>query len=51
MYAAQYWEDGGMPADKIVIGMATYGQTWTINRASGVPPPGTAGEGSSTVST
>ena len=48
-YAAQYWNSQGMPANKIVIGMPTYGQSWTIYGATGTPPPGTPGTGSSPV--
>lgn len=49
MYSAQYWNNQGMPANKIVIGMATYGQSWTISGASGVPPPNTPAVGASQV--
>ena len=38
-----------MPNNKIVIGMPTYGQSWTIYGATGTPPPGTPGTGSNPV--
>ena len=50
MYAAQYWADEGMPRDKIVIGMPTYGQVWLIHGATGIPPPNTIAQASTAVS-
>lgn len=41
--AAAYWEKGGMPKEKIVVGVATYGRGWTLDDVSvadGVGAPG-----------
>ena len=50
MYAAQYWADEGMPRDKIVIGMPTYGQVWLIHGSTGIPPPNTTAQATTAVS-
>lgn len=35
-----------MPADKIVIGLPTYGQSWRVTSTGAqIPPPGTAASG------
>ena len=48
MYSAQSLTDKGMPIDKIVIGLPTYGRTWNLY-ATGIPPPNTPAEGSDSV--
>ncbi|KAI1700326.1 glycosyl hydrolases family 18 domain-containing protein [Ditylenchus destructor] len=32
--AVKIWRDGGMPAEKIVVGIATYGRGWTLRNSS-----------------
>ncbi|CAI4225573.1 unnamed protein product [Auanema sp. JU1783] len=33
-FAAKYWNEKGMPRDKIVVGIATYGRGWTMKNTS-----------------
>ncbi|XP_067913402.1 acidic mammalian chitinase-like [Heterodontus francisci] len=47
-FAARYWRDNGLPADKMIIGFPTYGRTFTLktsNHSVGAPAggPGPAG--------
>ncbi|XP_078402656.1 acidic mammalian chitinase-like [Cetorhinus maximus] len=48
-FAAKYWRDNGLPADKMIIGFPTYGRTFTLktstNQSVGAPAvgPGPAG--------
>ncbi|KAI1696179.1 glycosyl hydrolases family 18 domain-containing protein [Ditylenchus destructor] len=32
--AVKIWRDGGMPSEKIVVGMGTYGRGWTLSNSS-----------------
>jgi hypothetical protein len=42
--AAANWKNNGMPADKIVIGMPAYGQSWYVtSQGASIPPLGTPG--------
>ena len=48
----QYWHDGGMPKDKIIIGMPSYGRSFTLadpnNNGLGAPATGAGINGSYT---
>ncbi|KAF6024517.1 OVGP1 [Bugula neritina] len=43
--AARNWQQLGMPKEKIVIGMPTYGQAWKVTSSGSTPPVGAAGVG------
>ena len=44
-WAANYWTEGGCPRDKLVIGLATYGRSFTLESATdhGVKAPARGG--------
>uniref|UniRef100_A0A4W6DKF6 chitinase n=1 Tax=Lates calcarifer TaxID=8187 RepID=A0A4W6DKF6_LATCA len=46
--AMQYWRDQGAPAQKLIMGLAAYGQVFTLSSASsgvGAPANGASGKG------
>ena len=51
-WAARYWRDNGTPADKLIIGLATYGRTFTLSNPSsnsmGAPARGAGSAGQKT---
>ncbi|XP_062398058.1 acidic mammalian chitinase-like [Sardina pilchardus] len=50
-FAMRYWRDGGAPAEKLLLGVATYGRTFRIVSASngvGAPASGPASAGTYT---
>jgi len=51
-WAVQYWIDGGAPASKLTIGLATYGRGWTLsdpnNMGYNSPASGASSKGGST---
>nr|XP_014341447.1 PREDICTED: acidic mammalian chitinase-like [Latimeria chalumnae] len=47
-YAAKYWRDNGAPAEKLIIGFATYGRTFRLTSSDtsvGAPAAGAAAAG------
>ena len=46
-WAARYWVEKGTPANKLIIGLATYGRTYTLadanNNGMGAPAVGSGG--------
>jgi GH18 family chitinase len=47
--AVNYWLSGGMPASKLIVGLASYGRSWTLSRSTstgmGAPATGAGAQG------